>query len=164
VTPIVLLDRDGTINEDRGYVHRWEDFAFTPGAAEAIRALNDAGYRVVVVSNQSGVGRGYYTEQDVLALHQALDAELACHGARIDAYYYCPHHPDAGCACRKPALGLFEQVCLDAPIALEASWMIGDKLDDMEFAVRAGLRGLRVGPEGEVRTLAEAIQIVLGDR
>jgi HAD superfamily hydrolase (TIGR01662 family) len=93
--PALFLDRDGVLNEDRGYVHRWEDFCWIPGAREAVAAFNARNWWVFVVTNQSGVGRGYYPEADVLALHARMEADLAVAGARIDAFYYCPFHPEA---------------------------------------------------------------------
>ncbi len=104
----VFLDRDGTINQEREYLHRVEDFCFIDGAPRAIGLLNRAGFLVVVVTNQSGVARGYYAEEDVEALHRHIAAQLAAAGARVDSWLYCPHHPDArgayavSCTCRKP--------------------------------------------------------------
>jgi D-glycero-D-manno-heptose 1,7-bisphosphate phosphatase len=161
----MFLDRDGTINEDRGYVHRLEDLHFLPGAAEALRRLRGADWRIVVVTNQSGVGRGYYNEEQVRIFHQAFNERLRSQGAEIDAFYYCPHHPDAGCRCRKPALGMFEQACRDFPVDVSRSFMIGDKREDMEFAAAAGLRGVRIvaQPESasEATTLLAAVEQVL---
>src|SRR5512136_2389307 len=92
----VFLDRDGTINEEREYLHRVEDFAFIPGAPEAIRDLRRASFLIIVVTNQSGIGRGYYDEAALARLHAHMDNELALVGAAVDAYYYCPHHPRHG--------------------------------------------------------------------
>jgi D-glycero-D-manno-heptose 1,7-bisphosphate phosphatase len=93
--PALFLDRDGVLNEDRGYVHRWEDFRWIDGAREAVAAFNAREWWVFVVTNQSGVGRGYYSEADVHALHARMIEDLAAAGARIDAFYHCPHHPEA---------------------------------------------------------------------
>lgn len=147
----VFLDRDGTINVEKEYLHRPEDFEFIPGAPQAIRLLNDAGFCVVVVTNQSGVARGYYDEAAVERLHRYMDDELACFGARVDAYYFCPHHPGHGsgiykreCACRKPLPGMLVQAAADLTIDLTESWIIGDKLADVEAGLRAGCRPLLV--------------------
>ena len=147
----VFLDRDGTINEEREYLHRIVDFAFIPGAPEAIGRLKRAGFVVVVVTNQSGIGRGYYDEAALCALHRHLDRELATVGAAVDAYYFCPHHPDhaAGpyrreCACRKPLPGMLLQAAADLGIDLAASYMIGDKLVDVQAGLAAGCRPLLV--------------------
>ena len=93
--PALFLDRDGVLNEDRGFVHRWEDFRWIAGAREAVAAFNRAGWLVIVVTNQSGVGRGYYTEADMHALHAHMQADLAEAGGRIDAFYHAPQHPEA---------------------------------------------------------------------
>ena len=146
----VFLDRDGTINVEKDYLYRVEEFEFVPGAAQAIRRLNEAGWLVVVVTNQSGVARGYYGEQEVQELHRHVDQELARSGARVDAWYYCPHHP-AGrapysreCDCRKPLPGMLLAAAATYEIDLTASWMIGDKLADVEAAYAAGCRPILV--------------------
>ena len=141
----VFLDRDGTINVDHGYVFRAGDFEFIPGAPEAIRRLKDAGYLVVVVTNQAGIARGLYGEDEVHELHRYLDRELERYGAVIDAYYYCPHHPEIGpepyrreCACRKPFPGMLLQAAADFPLDLSGSFLVGDKLSDIEAGLAAG--------------------------
>jgi D-glycero-D-manno-heptose 1,7-bisphosphate phosphatase len=143
--PAVFLDRDGTINEEKNYLYRVEDFELLAGAGEGIALLNQAGFRVIVVSNQSGVARGYYSEADVQILHQHLDTLLKPFGARIDAYYFCPHHPENGvgdylrdCTCRKPMPGMLLQAAADLHINLAKSYMIGDKLVDVEAGLAAG--------------------------
>lgn len=143
----VFLDRDGTINQEKDYLYRPEEFAFIPGAPEAIRILKAAGYLVVVVTNQSGVARGYYGEAEVKRIHNHMDELLAEQGAAVDAYYYCPHHPDKGlngyridCDCRKPLPGMLFKAAADHDIKLSASWMIGDKSADIEAGIKAGCR------------------------
>lgn len=145
--PAVFLDRDGTINVEKHYLYRVQDFELLPGAGEGIALLTQSGYRVVVVSNQSGIGRGYYTETDVHHLHHHLDQILKPFGAKIDAYYFCPHHPEHGqdeyqheCACRKPLPGMILQAAADLNIDLEQSFMVGDKLVDIEAGHAAGCR------------------------
>ncbi len=147
----VFLDRDGTINEEKDYLHRIEDFAFIPGAPEAIRLLKEAGFLVIVITNQSGVARGYFDLAAVDRLHRHIDAELARFGTAVDAYYVCPHHPEHGsaelakeCDCRKPLPGMLLRAAADFSIDLAASFMIGDKLADLEAGVRAGCRSLLV--------------------
>lgn len=148
--PALFLDRDGVLNEDRGFVSRWADFAWIPGAKATIRAFNAAGWLVIVVTNQSGVGRGYYTEADMRALHEAMCADLAEAGGRIDAIYHAPQHPEAPVEAyrhpdpplRKPNPGMLLQALADWPIDREASLMVGDKPSDLEAALRAGVRGV----------------------
>lgn len=149
--PALFLDRDGVLNEDRGYVARWEDFAWIEGAREAVAAFNAAGWLVIVVTNQSGVGRGYYTEEAMHALHTRMADELAQAGGRIDAFYFAPHHPDSASETyrhpdppdRKPNPGMILRALSDWPIDKARSVLVGDKLSDMEAARRAGIRGLR---------------------
>jgi D-glycero-D-manno-heptose 1,7-bisphosphate phosphatase len=146
----VFVDRDGTINVEKDYLYRIEDFEFVGGAPEAIRLLNEAGWFVVVVSNQSGVARGYYTEEDVDNLHRYIAAELGKSGARVDAWLYCPHHPNGKgsyslpCRCRKPKPGMLLEAARRFDIELASSVMIGDKLVDIEAGRAAGCRSILV--------------------
>lgn len=147
----VFLDRDGTINVEKNYLHRIEDFEFIAGAPEAIKRLNDAGFLVIVVTNQSGVARGYYEIEAVHRLHAFLDKELARVGAHVDAYFVCPHHPEEGvgeyrcdCHCRKPMPGMLIEAERKFGIDLAASFMIGDKLADVEAALKGGCKPLLV--------------------
>lgn len=146
----VFIDRDGTINIEKDYLYLIADFEFIPGTAKAIRLLNEAGFLVVVVTNQSGVARGYYTEEDVHHLHRHIASQLEQVGSRVDAWYYCPHHP-AGrgsyalpCRCRKPQPGMLLEAARRFDIDLESSIMIGDKLADVEAGKAAGCRTILV--------------------
>jgi D-glycero-D-manno-heptose 1,7-bisphosphate phosphatase len=146
----VFLDRDGVLNEDRGYVHTWEAFVWTDHAREAVKLMNDAGYLVLVVTNQSGIGRGYYTEEDFLCLTSRMQGELARAGAHLDGVYFCPHHPVAAqgafrraCRCRKPGPGMVERALSEWEILMEASFVIGDSDGDMALAAAVGLPGHR---------------------
>lgn len=146
----VFLDRDGTINIEKEYLYQSADFEFIPGAPEAIYRLNRADIMVVVVTNQSGVARGYYTEDDVENLHRHIDHELESSGAHIDAWFYCPHHP-AGrgsyalpCDCRKPLPGMLQEAAARYDIDLTNSTMIGDKLADIEAGTAAGCHTILV--------------------
>lgn len=140
----VFLDRDGTINVEKDYLYRIEDLEFIDGSIEAIRVLNEAGFLVVVVSNQSGVARGYYSEDDVELLHRHIAAELEKLGAHVDAWMFCPHHPDGRgsyslpCDCRKPLPGMLKEAARRYHIDLETSVMIGDKLADIGAGDAAG--------------------------
>jgi D-glycero-D-manno-heptose 1,7-bisphosphate phosphatase len=136
---VIFLDRDGTVNVDRGYVHRVEDWQFLPGAVEAIRLFRAAGFAVAIVSNQSGIADGKYSLADLDKLHAFFMAELASRGSAIDAFAYCPHSADVTCGCRKPQPGLSKQIEQQlGPIDYFASWTIGDKLSDIQFGDALG--------------------------
>ncbi|MEO0003721.1 MAG: hypothetical protein RLZZ22_1413 [Pseudomonadota bacterium] len=141
-----FLDRDGVINRDRAYVSRWEDFEFVPGAIDAMRRLKQAGYALVVVTNQSGIARGYYSEAQYQALTAAMKQALADAGAAVDAVYHCPHHPKGqlaelaiDCDCRKPAPGMILRAARELNLALADSVLVGDKPSDIEAARAAGV-------------------------
>ncbi|GHV17978.1 hypothetical protein AGMMS49938_18910 [Fibrobacterales bacterium] len=161
----VFLDRDGTINIDNGYVYKREDFKFIKGVPQSIKKLNDAGYKVIVISNQSGIARGFYTAKDVKKLHNHIDAELKKNGAKIDAYYFCPHHPNFNgkCECRKPKIGLIEQAVQDFNIDLSQSYFVGDKKSDEECAKNAGLKAILVGEKSISKNLYGFVSQTFGD-
>jgi D,D-heptose 1,7-bisphosphate phosphatase len=151
--PAVFLDRDGTLNIDKGHLRRPQDLELFPGVGEALAALRQAGFSLVVLTNQSVIARGEATERDVAAIHRRLEWELGKRGAYLDGIYLCPHHPDSGfpgersdlkvaCDCRKPATGLVERACRELSIDASRSWMIGDQTRDVEMACRAGLRSI----------------------
>ena len=146
----VFIDRDGTINVERDYLYRTEEFEFIPGAAQAVRLLNEAGFLVIVVTNQSGVARGYYTEEDVHLLHRHISTLFEQAGSRVDAWFYCPHHPSGRgsyalpCRCRKPQPGMLLEAARRFDIDLDSSIMIGDKLVDVEAGRAAGCRSILV--------------------
>ena len=146
----VFLDRDGVINVDHGYVSTWEQFEFLPGASEALRELQDAGYLLIIVSNQSGIGRGYYSERDLHRLNQAIAEHLdSTLGVTLSGFYHCPHHPTEAegefrqqCDCRKPAPGMIRQAALDHGIDVKTSLLVGDKDSDIEAGRAAGVARL----------------------
>ncbi len=149
--PAVFLDRDGTINEEMGYINHRSRFVLLPRSSEALRLLNQEGFLVIVVSNQSGVARGYFPETLVHEINDYMRSLLERDGARVDAIYYCPHHPSASvpsyrmnCQCRKPSTGLIRLACDHYDIDMDRSFIIGDRLTDIEMARKAGLRGLLV--------------------
>jgi histidinol-phosphate phosphatase family protein len=142
--PFVLLDRDGTLLEEREYAHRPEDYAVLPGAYAAVARLREAGFGIVVVTNQSGIGRGLFSAADYRAFEARMLADFAAHGAALDGCYHCPHAPDAGCACRKPGTALGERAAREHAIELGASWVIGDKDSDVAFARALGARAVLV--------------------
>jgi D-glycero-D-manno-heptose 1,7-bisphosphate phosphatase len=141
VRPFVFLDRDGTLIEDHGYTHRVEDYALLPGVPEALRRLGRAGFALAIVTNQSGIGRGYYGEDEFHAFQRHLVADLARRGVAIESTFFCPHLPGAGCACRKPAPGMLERARRELGADLARSWVIGDHRGDVELAARAGCAG-----------------------
>jgi len=136
----VFLDRDGTIIEDPGYLHEPDKVRLLPGAAEAIKRLNDAGFLVVTTSNQSGIARGLFPMTDYEAVQRQLGALLAAHGARLDGGYFCPHHPrfTGPCECRKPGLKQFQDAQAALDIDFEQSWWVGDRLSDIQPARALG--------------------------
>ena len=138
-----FLDRDGTIIEDVDYISRPEDVRLLPAAAEAIGTLNDAGVPVIVVSNQSGIGRGYFSYEDFERVQAHIEELLGVRGAHLDGTYICPHAPSdpPACRCRKPDVGLFERAARDHQLDLARSWYGGDKWRDIEPALRLGGRG-----------------------
>ncbi|MDZ7266546.1 MAG: HAD-IIIA family hydrolase [candidate division KSB1 bacterium] len=139
----VFLDRDGTLIEEKNYLRRLEDIAFLPGSEAAVARLQRAGLRVVVISNQSGVARGYFSAAFVQETHRALQQHLARHGAWIDGFYFCPHAPEANCHCRKPRPGMLEQASRDFACEL-TGFMVGDRASDIETGRNAGLRTVLV--------------------
>jgi D-glycero-D-manno-heptose 1,7-bisphosphate phosphatase len=147
----VFMDRDGTISEEVGYVNHPSRYRVFPYAAEAVRLLNEAGWLAILVTNQAGVARGYFTEDLIGSVHGVLKSELEKHGARLDAIYYCAHHPSVGeppyrfdCDCRKPKPGLIRRAASDFDIDLTKSWMVGDRYSDVELARNADVRAALV--------------------
>lgn len=154
----VFLDRDGTINYDPGYLSDPGALKLLSGASSAIARLNAEGIKTIVVSNQSGIGRGLFTETRLAKVHDRLrDLLRAEAGATLDGIYYCPHHPNDGCQCRKPGQEMLLRASKDLDVDTKRSYMIGDKASDIMFAVNAGLKGLLVktghDPDGELSTL-----------
>ena len=136
----VFLDRDGTIARDVHYCRRVEDFEILPRVPEAIRLLNQEGYKVVVITNQSGIARGYFSEATLSLIHRKMVTTLERAGAHIDAVQVCPHHPDEGCDCRKPSPTLIIRAAADIGIVLDQSYMIGDDPKDVKAGRAAGCR------------------------
>jgi histidinol-phosphate phosphatase family protein len=153
--PAVFLDRDGTLIVDKGPLRVPEELELLPGVGAALRQLREAGFHLVVLTNQPFIARGQATEAEVAAVHRRLEQELAKEGARLDGIYLCPHNPprssgpgrheaESSCGCRKPATGLFDSACRDLGLDAAGSWMIGDQTRDIELARRAGLRSILV--------------------
>jgi len=173
--PTLFVDRDGVIIEDAHYLARAEDVRLLPGSAHALAAAAAAGWRLICLTNQSGIGRGLYDEDQFRAVQMRLDDLLAAEGVVLDGLLYCPHDPDAGCGCRKPAPGMVEEAARSI-VWTPDSWMVGDKASDLGLARRADLRpalvrtgyGARTEREGDqggapvFDDLAAAVTAILG--
>jgi len=156
-----FLDRDGTIARDVRYCRRVEDFEILPTVPQAIRLLNQHGFKVIVVTNQSGIARGYFTENTLSQIHQYMEDELAKYGAHVDAIYYCPHHPDDGCQCRKPKPALLLRAAKELGIDLERSYMVGDGEIDIKAGRAARCRTVLVTTDpNEKEGIAESSDYV----
>lgn len=162
--PAAFLDRDGVINVDHGYTFRPEHLEFTPTAIEGIRLLNKAGYPVLVVTNQSGVARGFYGLAEVEAFHFHLNAALRKAGAHVDAFYFCPYHPDGTVEDfaiehedRKPGIGMIRRAMREWDVQAEGSFLIGDKQSDLDAAAAAGIAGYWIEPNaGDLAAMVRA--------
>lgn len=180
----VFLDRDGTINEEVGYLDSLERLEIFPAAFDAVRMINESGMKVAVVTNQSGVARGFFDEAFVRAVHDHMLTAFQERGASIDRFYYCPHHPTEGmgryrmsCGCRKPEPGMLLQASADLDVDLSASYVVGDTARDMELAARTGATGVLVktgygkdiapsetGAAYIAEDILDAARWILGDR
>lgn len=167
----VFLDRDGTLIEDVGYPRDPERVQLLEGAVDGLRRLRAAGLQLVVIGNQSGVGRGLVTELEARAVHERFVAQLEHHGVRLDAAKYCPHAPWDGCACRKPQTQLLLEAAAELGVDLGSSYMVGDKASDVETGSRAGCRTILLRRDGErptgadhvARDWAETVRIILDE-
>jgi D-glycero-D-manno-heptose 1,7-bisphosphate phosphatase len=184
--PAVFLDRDGTINEQMGYINHICRFQLLPGAAKAIKKLNDANIPVVIVSNQSGLARGYFPEELLTSVHEKMIGLLAEKGAHVDGIYYCPHHPEAkeerfreSCNCRKPKPGLVLLAAEEMQLDPEKSFVVGDRWSDIKTAVNCGAKSIlvrtgygrgdeqfigpfqKIQPNYKAEDLLEAVEIIL---
>ena len=136
----LFLDRDGIINVDSAYVHKVEEFKFTSGIFKTLLALQKKGFLLIIVTNQSGIARGYYSEEDYMHLTMYMIEKFSQKGISIKGVYHCPHGPDEGCRCRKPRSGMFKAAQKEFKLDMKNSWMIGDKESDMKAAVNAGVK------------------------
>ena len=167
----VFLDRDGTMAKDVHYCRRPEDFKLFPNTAKAIKLLNEHGFKVIVVTNQSGIARGYFTEETLAQIHEKMKSDLAKEGAWIDGIYYCPHHPDDNCDCRKPKPKLVLQAVGGRDIELKHSFVVGDLEMDVGLGKAVGCKtillrdspqeDMSISPDYIVSDLLEATQLVL---
>lgn len=184
----VFMDRDGTVSDEVGYLNHVSRLRVFPFSAPAIRALNDSDFLAILVTNQAGVARGYFKEEMIVSVHARLSSELERDGARLDAIYYCPHHPTAGeppyrsdCDCRKPRPGMLERAAREHGVDLAGSYVVGDKYSDVRLAHTVGAKGVLVltgygrgeyeyeaetwprRPEHVAETLLEAVEWILAD-
>ena len=161
----VFIDRDGTMAKDVHYCSRPEDFELFPNTPRAIRLLNQHGFKVIVITNQSGIARGYFTEEMLAKIHEKLKAELAKQGAFVDAIYYCPHHPDDNCDCRKPKPKLALHAVKDFDIDLKRSFVLGDLRMDVDMGKTIGCKTILIGDtplvnEGKAKPDAIALDVL----
>lgn len=161
----IFLDRDGTINVEKHYLYKVEDFEFLPGVVEALKQLQRDGYMLIIITNQSGIARGYYTEADFQKLNDWMVTTLKEQGVMIAGVYYCPHLPDAEveayrkeCSCRKPKLGMYQQAILDYNIQLSKSYAIGDKIRDCAICKDTVCRGFLIGQNEKVEVIEKAMR------
>ena len=168
---VIFLDRDGTLNEEVNYLYRKEDLRILEGVPGAIRKLKARGFKIVVVTNQAGVARGYYKEEDVKKLHSYMNELLAASQGAIDHFFYCPHHPYHGigaykcrCHCRKPETGLLEMAEQYYNVDKERSWMVGDKWTDIQAGIRYGVRTALVGTGYGAEVHREQMLLMEGHR
>lgn len=140
----VFIDRDGTINVDGPYLSDPDKFEIYPGVSKGINELKENGFKIIVITNQSGIARGYFTEKNLDAIHTKMKREFKKFDVELDGIYYCPHHPDEDCNCRKPKTGLFDKAIKDHDIIVEQSYMLGDKIIDIEAGKNVGTKGILI--------------------
>jgi histidinol-phosphate phosphatase family protein len=147
---VIFIDRDGVINRDPGgwtkhnYVTKWDEFFFIDGSIEALKRLKEAGYKIYLISNQGGIGRGYFTQKDLDEINRKMLAEIKKGSGKIDQLYYCPHHEGDNCECRKPKTGLIEKAIRSKEVDLKNTFIIGDTLRDIEAGKRMGMKTILV--------------------
>lgn len=161
----IFLDRDGTINVEKHYIYKTEDFEFLPGVLEGLKLLQNAGYLLIIITNQSGIGRGYYSEEDFLTLNKWMLRKFEENSIHISKVYYCPHSPNAQlekyrvmCTCRKPALGMFRKAIREFDIDLAQSWAIGDKIRDCVICDKSPCKGFLIGQNEKENIIAEVMR------
>jgi D-glycero-D-manno-heptose 1,7-bisphosphate phosphatase len=157
---LALIDRDGTIIVDKVYLSDPDGIEFAPGAIEGLRLLRDAGFALVLITNQSGIARGYFDAATLERIHERLQSMLAAEGLRLEAIYFCPHGPDDGCDCRKPAPGMVRQAMRDLGFRPEEVVLVGDSDADMGAAAGAGIKGVRVAAAGQSASIGAARDFV----
>jgi len=164
----IFLDRDGVINEDLDYVHKIEDFKIFPGVFEALKMLQSAGFKLIIITNQAGIGRGYYTEEDFFKLNNHMLEIFEKQGIKINEVYFCPHKPEDNCECRKPKIKFIGQAIEKFNLDIKECWLIGDKIIDIEMGEKAGCKSLLIFSKyvknikrRKFKDLEEAAQFIL---
>lgn len=152
----IFLDRDGTINVDIGYTHKIEDLKIIPEVIEGLKMLGETDYKLIIVTNQSGIGRGHYTEEDYHKFREEIQKRLRKEKINIDAEYFCSHNPNENCNCRKPKIGMLEKATKDFNIDLTKSWMIGDNLSDIQAGKNAGCKTIHILTQENNKIISEA--------
>ena len=156
----VFVDRDGTINVDGPYLSDPDKFEMYPGVGNGMKKLKDNGFKIIVITNQSGIARGYFTKKQLSEIHERMKKEFHQFNVELDGIYYCPHHPDDGCNCRKPKTGLFDKAIKDHDIIVEKSYMIGDKIQDIEAGIKIGTKSILIPVlDGKDGTIYEEHQL-----
>jgi histidinol-phosphate phosphatase family protein len=145
----VFIDRDGTINVNIEYLDDPNNFKMYPGVAKGIKLLKKNGFKIIIITNQSGIARGYFSKETLEKIHKKMENELSKKGAKVDAIYYCPHHPEDNCNCRKPETGLFKKAFKDFNIDSSKSYIIGDRMLDVEAGYKMGLKTVLVPEDKE---------------
>lgn len=173
----VFLDRDGTINKEVDYLSKIDEFEFLPNAVRALQLLSGAPapYKIIIITNQSGIGRGYFDKKTLEGIHESMRKDLGNYGVQIDGIYYCPHHPDLACECRKPKTGMIKKAKTDFCLNLQESYMIGDSTTDIKTGMNAGCKTIlvktgyagrdgryEVKPDYVASDLFDAIKIIVG--
>ncbi len=157
----VFVDRDDTVAKNVPYCDSPDKFFLFPGVPEQIKRLNDAGFLVIMITNQSGVNRGYFSEETLKAIHDKMNREIEAAGGHLDAIYYCPHRPDENCKCRKPNTLMGERAVKDFGIDVKESYMIGDSDADVGFGERLGCATIKIGPDC---SFGQAVDRILSER
>src|SRR3989344_6633767 len=171
MTNAIFLDRDGTLIEDAGENKDIEKYKLLEGVVDGLKIFRRFGFKLIVVTNQSGIGRGYYTEESMHKFHDKMIEDLEKNGVKLDGIYFCPHHPDKDCECRKPKTGMIDKAVKELGIEIKGSFMIGDKDTDVELAHKAGMKGIliqtdtyknekNVKPDYKAKDLVEAADYI----
>ncbi len=170
--PVIFLDRDGTINDDPGYLSQPKDFILLPKVIEALQQLQKLGFDLIIITNQSGIGRGFFNQENLNQVHLFMLDIFTQHNITIKNIYVCPHSPQENCICRKPKTGLIDKACAENKIDMQNSWMVGDKIADIELGINCGLKTAQIigkyplhqKANYKVKNLLNFVQIITIDK